>query len=65
MTIFLTLNQYRLNLSYNFFTIDSPNATAGPIPKANINVPRPTVPPRYQPMITTVISIDARIKEIG
>ena len=46
MTIFLTLNQYRLNLSYNFFTIDSPNATAGPIPKANINVPRPTVPPR-------------------
>jgi hypothetical protein len=32
-------------------------ATAGPIPKAKINVPIPTVPPRYQPIkITLTIS---------
>jgi len=40
----------------NFFTINKPNATAGPIPKANKRVPIPTIPPRYQPKETTVIS---------
>ena len=33
----------------NFPTINNPKATAGPIPKANNNVPTPTFPPRYQP----------------
>ena len=32
-----------------------PSETAGPIPKANIKVPIPAVPPRVQPKITTVI----------
>ena len=45
--------------------MDSPNATAGPIPKAKIKVPRPKVPPRYQPSKTTVISRDARMYEMG
>ena len=45
--------------------MDSPNATAGPIPKAKIKVPRPKVPPRYQPSKTTVISRDARTYEMG
>ena len=35
-------------------------ATHGPIPNANIKVPKPTTPPRYQPKITTLISITLR-----
>ena len=34
----------------------------GPISKANINVPKPTVPPKIHPKITTTISIDNLIK---
>ena len=42
-----------------------PRATAGPTPNANNKVPMPTVPPRYQPVITTVISRKALTKAIG
>ena len=46
-------------------TTNIPKETEGPIPKANTIVPIPTTPPRYQPIITTLISIIALIKEIG
>ena len=42
-----------------------PSETAGPIPKANIKVPIPAVPPRVQPKITTVISIHALTSAMG
>ena len=45
--------------------MNKPKDTAGPIPKANIKVPKPTVPPKYHPANTTVISKEARTKEIG
>ena len=48
-----------------FPTKNSPKATQGPIPKAKISVPIPTVPPKYQPIITTVISKKALTKAIG
>ncbi len=41
-----------------------PRATAGPTPNANNNVPMPTVPPKYQPVITTEISRKALTKAI-
>ena len=50
---------------YNFPTIYSPKATAGPIPKANSKVPTPNVPPRYHPIDTTVISSNALTSAIG
>ena len=43
----------------------SPKATQGPIPKANNKVPTPTVPPKYQPILTTEISKDALTAAIG
>ena len=48
-----------------FLTKNKPNATAGPIPKAKSKVPIPTVPPRYQPIETTVISKKALTAAIG
>ena len=42
------------------FRNDIDVATHGPIPNANINVPKPTTPPRDQPTITTEISIILR-----
>ena len=42
-----------------------PKATPGPIPNANMSVPSPTVPPKYQPNITADISIVALIEAIG
>ena len=38
---------------------------AGPIPNANIKVPGPTVPPKYQPIVTTDISRKALTAAIG
>ena len=49
----------------NLFTRYKLAATAGPIPKAKINVPIPTVPPRYQPIKTTLISIEALTNAMG
>ena len=46
-------------------TINNPKATQGPIPKAKIKVPAPTVPPKYHPAITTEISKHALTKAIG
>ena len=46
-------------------TINKPKATAGPIPKAKKNVPKPTVPPKYQPIETTEISRNALTTAIG
>ena len=46
-------------------TKNKPADTKGPIPKANIIVPMPTTPPKYHPTNTELISIIARIKEIG
>lgn len=40
-------------------------ATAGPIPKANIMVPIPTIPPRFHPIKITVISIPLLTHAIG
>ena len=37
----------------------------GPIPKANINVPTPIVPPKYQPTEATEISIKDLTAAIG
>ena len=48
-----------------FFTKNKPKATAGPIPKANNKVPIPTVPPKYNPIKTTVISRNALTAAIG
>ena len=48
-----------------FLTKNKPKATAGPIPKAKSKVPIPTVPPRYQPIETTVISKKALTTAIG
>ena len=46
-------------------TINRPNATAGPIPKANNKVPIPTVPPKYHPTATTDISRNALTTAMG
>ena len=45
------------NYLNNNLTIDKPNETKGPTNNAKIIVPKPTNPPRYQPINTTVISI--------
>ena len=47
------------------FTKNKPRATHGPMPKAKIKVPIPTVPPRYHPIQTTVISRVALTAAIG
>ena len=39
-------------------------ATAGPIKKANSNVPRPTGPPKNHPIMTTVTSMELLTIEI-
>ena len=49
----------------NLSTTNNPNATQGPIPKANSNVPTPTVPPKYHPIDTTEISKNALTDAIG
>ena len=46
-------------------TKNKPKATAGPIPKAKSKVPIPTVPPRYQPIETTIINKKALTAAIG
>ena len=43
-------------MRHNLLTKNNPRATQGPIPKAKIKVPAPTVPPRYQPANTAEIS---------
>ena len=53
---------YLLNI---LSTICNPSATQGPIPKANNKVPIPTVPPKYHPTETTLISINALTDAIG
>ena len=40
-------------------------AIQGPIPKANIKVPTPIVPPKYHPTEATEISIKALTAAIG
>ena len=50
---------------YILRTIYKPKATEGPTPKANNNVPIPTVPPKYHPILTTDISRKALTKAIG
>ncbi len=44
---------------------NKPSATHGPIPKANKRVPTPTIPPKYQPILTTEISKKALTAATG
>ena len=65
MTLKINSFFFNKNQLKNFPTKYRPSATAGPIPKANNKVPTPTVPPKYQPIDTTVISIPALTAAIG
>ena len=55
-----TYSESSTKLEDKIFTICKPIDNAGPIPKANIKVPKPTVPPSNYPKTTTTISINVR-----
>ena len=61
----ITRNVDKLNYFTYLPTKNKPADTNGPIANANTIVPIPTIPPRYQPTITALISRIARIREIG